>query len=69
VVNQGGDADTTGAIAGMIAGALYGEAAIPGAWLKRLDPLVRKEVAESTEALLKQAPYCKPTGRGEDHEE
>src|SRR5512137_2103014 len=43
VVNQGGDADTTGAIAGMIAGALYGEAAIPAQWLKRLDPTVRGE--------------------------
>ena len=69
VVNQGGDADTTGAIAGMIAGALYGEAAIPAAWLKRLDPMVRKEVTESAEALLKQSPYFKPTGRGDDHEE
>jgi ADP-ribosyl-[dinitrogen reductase] hydrolase len=57
VVNQGGDADTTGAIAGMIAGALYGEAAIPPAWLKRLDPTVRSEVADVAEALVRQAPY------------
>lgn len=34
VVNQGGDADTTGAIAGMIAGAFYGLDAIPARWLK-----------------------------------
>ena len=31
VVNRGGDADTTGAIAGMLAGALYGPAALPTA--------------------------------------
>ena len=29
-VNQGGDADTTGALAAMLAGATYGMAAIPG---------------------------------------
>jgi ADP-ribosyl-[dinitrogen reductase] hydrolase len=38
VVNRGGDADTTGAIAGMLAGALYGPQAIPKRWLKALDP-------------------------------
>ena len=37
VVNRGGDADTTGAILGMIAGALYGCEAIPRRWLKALD--------------------------------
>jgi ADP-ribosyl-[dinitrogen reductase] hydrolase len=37
VVNRGGDADTTGAIAGMLAGALYGLEAIPIPWLKTLD--------------------------------
>lgn len=37
VVNRGGDADTTGAILGMIAGALYGFDAIPRRWLKALD--------------------------------
>ncbi|MDD5058862.1 MAG: ADP-ribosyl-[dinitrogen reductase] hydrolase [Sideroxydans sp.] len=37
VVNRGGDADTTGAIAGMLAGALYGLDEIPEAWLKKLD--------------------------------
>ena len=41
VVNRGGDADTTGAIAGMLAGALYGTAAIPNNWLKALDPQTR----------------------------
>jgi len=37
VVNRGGDADTTGAIAGMLAGALYGPDALPPAWLNALD--------------------------------
>jgi ADP-ribosyl-[dinitrogen reductase] hydrolase len=57
VVNQGGDADTTGAIAGMIAGALYGEAAIPSQWLKRLDPTVARDVAEAGTALTRRSPY------------
>jgi len=37
IVNRGGDADTTGAIAGMIAGAVYGGSNIPQRWLKQLD--------------------------------
>jgi ADP-ribosyl-[dinitrogen reductase] hydrolase len=41
VVNRGGDADTTGAIAGMLAGAAYGLDAIPAAWLKVLNGDVR----------------------------
>jgi ADP-ribosylglycohydrolase len=32
VVNRGGDADTNGAIAGALLGALHGEEAIPGRW-------------------------------------
>ena len=43
VVNRGGDADTTGAIAGMIAGAVYGVGEIPRHWLRGLDRKVRKE--------------------------
>ncbi|MDD9709241.1 ADP-ribosylglycohydrolase family protein [Seohaeicola sp. SP36] len=34
--NLGEDADTTGAIAGQLAGALYGEAGIPAAWREKL---------------------------------
>ncbi len=41
VVNRGGDADTTGAIAGMLAGAIYGPAGIPQRWLQALDPATR----------------------------
>jgi ADP-ribosyl-[dinitrogen reductase] hydrolase len=39
-VNRGGDADTTGAIAGMLAGAATAEA-IPRRWLRSLDELTR----------------------------
>jgi ADP-ribosyl-[dinitrogen reductase] hydrolase len=35
-VNLGDDADTTGAVYGQIAGAIYGEAAIPRDWLAKL---------------------------------
>jgi ADP-ribosyl-[dinitrogen reductase] hydrolase len=52
VVNRGGDADTTGAIAGMLAGALYGRAALPARWLKALDPGVREACAGQARRLL-----------------
>ena len=51
-VNQGGDADTTGAIGGMLAGALYGPAAIPASWLSRLDAGVKREIETQVPALL-----------------
>jgi ADP-ribosyl-[dinitrogen reductase] hydrolase len=52
VVNQGGDADTTGAIAGMIAGATYGLASIPEPWLKKLDATIAAEIRQQVPALL-----------------
>ncbi|PUB82183.1 MAG: ADP-ribosyl-[dinitrogen reductase] hydrolase [gamma proteobacterium symbiont of Ctena orbiculata] len=52
VVNRGGDADTTGAIAGMLAGAFYGVDAIPGYWLKALNEDVRVACQSQTFALL-----------------
>jgi len=57
VVNRGGDADTTGAIAGMLAGALYGRAALPNAWLSALEPSTRQacEAQARTLAELTQA--------------
>ena len=57
VVNQGGDADTTGAIAGMIAGAFYGLEAIPSGWLKKLDPQVRREVETLALDLVRLSPW------------
>jgi ADP-ribosyl-[dinitrogen reductase] hydrolase len=55
VVNRGGDADTTGAIAGMVAGALYGPAALPPRWLDALDPGVRSRCAVQAQALVQAA--------------
>jgi ADP-ribosyl-[dinitrogen reductase] hydrolase len=52
VVNQGGDADTTGAIAGMLAGATYGASSIPEDWLRRIDPKVIAEIRTQVPALL-----------------
>jgi ADP-ribosyl-[dinitrogen reductase] hydrolase len=59
VVNQGGDADTTGAIAGMIAGAFYGLQAIPDGWLKKLDPQVRQEVEAQALRLVRLSLWCR----------
>jgi ADP-ribosyl-[dinitrogen reductase] hydrolase len=56
VVNRGGDADTTGAIAGMLAGALYGADAIPRRWLRALDPAVRADCENQAVRLLGLAP-------------
>lgn len=52
VVNRGGDADTTGAIAGMLAGALYGLEALPADWLSALEPDVREACTHQAVALL-----------------
>jgi ADP-ribosyl-[dinitrogen reductase] hydrolase len=60
-VNQGGDADTTGAIAGAIAGAYYGPEAIPARWLKRLDRALVAEIA----ALAAKLVDLSPLARGE----
>lgn len=51
-INQGGDADTAGALAGMLAGATYGATAIPAPWLKRLDKAVVTEIRAQVPALL-----------------
>lgn len=55
-VNQGGDADTTGAICGMLAGAYYGMEGIPQRWLKKMD---RKVIGE-IEALVRQLVTASP---------
>jgi ADP-ribosyl-[dinitrogen reductase] hydrolase len=53
VVNRGGDADTTGAIAGMLAGALYGLDAIPNVWLRTLDADTSRSCSTQALALLR----------------
>ena len=52
VVNRGGDADTTGALAGQLAGALYGVEAIPARWLKNLNPAIAAAIHRQTPQLL-----------------
>jgi ADP-ribosyl-[dinitrogen reductase] hydrolase len=52
VVNRGEDADTTGALAGMLAGAAYGIEGIPARWLGALDPQVKIQIEMQVSALL-----------------
>lgn len=52
IVNRGGDADTTGAIAGMLAGALYGLEAIPDAWGKTLNADISRSCEAQAAALV-----------------
>ncbi len=49
IVNRGGDCDTVGAVAGALAGARYGAAAIPARWLETLQ--VRDAVTAAADAL------------------
>jgi len=53
VVNRGGDADTTGAITGMLAGAVYGLASIPRHWRQGLDAEVRSACETQARRLVK----------------
>jgi ADP-ribosyl-[dinitrogen reductase] hydrolase len=54
-VNQGADADTTGALVGMLAGAKYGVEQIPERWLKQLDQQVVSQVRQQTTELIRLA--------------
>ena len=49
-VNLGGDADTTGAVAGSLAGARYGASSIPERWVETLQG--RNELIELADRLL-----------------
>lgn len=51
-VNQGQDADTTGALQGILAGARCGAKALPARWLDRLDRASRIAIVDQTAALL-----------------
>lgn len=64
VVNRGGDADTTGAIAGMLAGALYGLEAIPDVWRNTLNADIRHSCEAQAVALIQLA-----NGHGSNHPE
>lgn len=52
VVNRGGDADTTGAIAGMMACALHYPSLPPTRWLAALDPKIFTAVRTQASALI-----------------
>jgi ADP-ribosyl-[dinitrogen reductase] hydrolase len=51
-VNMGDDADTTGALVGMLAGALCGARALPERWLSRLQRDVVLAITDQTSGLL-----------------
>lgn len=61
VVNRGGDADTTGAIAGTVAGAVYGAGKIPKRWLRRLDPAVHRACVDQARRLVALSPEGRRT--------
>lgn len=68
-VNRGGDADTTGAFAGMLAGATYGVAAIPSRWIGRLDRTSAAEIRQQVPQLLaiaERGGFIHPRSRVED---
>jgi ADP-ribosyl-[dinitrogen reductase] hydrolase len=52
-VNQGGDADTTGALAGMLAGAYYGVRQLPEDWLVRLNGQIAAQVQQQAVELIR----------------
>ena len=62
-VNKGGDADTTGAIAGGLSGAYYGLESIPRRWLKKMDPRCVTELNALASGLLSLSPLL---GKGVD---
>jgi ADP-ribosyl-[dinitrogen reductase] hydrolase len=55
-VNQGADADTTGAICGMLAGAYFGMHGIPQRWLKKMDKKVIAEIDMLAGRLIDASP-------------
>ncbi|MBI5069345.1 MAG: ADP-ribosyl-[dinitrogen reductase] hydrolase [Deltaproteobacteria bacterium] len=62
VVNQGGDADTTGAIAGALAGAYYGPEELPARWLRKLAPALRAEIERLADRMVDLSPLARGEG-------
>lgn len=58
-VNQGDDADTTGALVGMLAGARCGASRLPQRWLHRLQPATVQAITDQTSGLLALAQTVK----------
>ena len=63
-VNQGDDADTTGALAGMLAGARCGAARLPWRWLSRLQPATVRAITDQTSGLLALADQLSEVAHG-----
>jgi ADP-ribosyl-[dinitrogen reductase] hydrolase len=61
-VNQGDDADTTGALLGMLAGARCGAARLPRHWLDRLQPGIVQTITLQTHGLLALSHAYMPEG-------
>lgn len=59
VVNCGEDADTTAALAGMIAGARWGMKSIPKRWLKAMKTDVVLQIEEQVDGLLRWASFLR----------
>lgn len=59
-VNRGDDADTTGALVGMLAGARCGAHALPRRWLARLNRHVVQQITDQASALVALALRCRP---------
>ena len=58
-VNQGDDADTTGALVGMLAGARCGASRLPPRWLHRLQAATVQAITDQTSGLLALAQSLK----------
>jgi ADP-ribosyl-[dinitrogen reductase] hydrolase len=65
-VNQGDDADTTGALLSMLSGARFGAARLPLRWLERLQPATVQAITTQTKGLLALSHALKigPANRG-----
>jgi ADP-ribosyl-[dinitrogen reductase] hydrolase len=62
-VNQGDDADTTGALVGMLAGARCGASHLPRRWLERLQPATVQAITLQTRELLALATTLAPSAQ------
>jgi ADP-ribosyl-[dinitrogen reductase] hydrolase len=60
-VNQGDDADTTGALVGMLAGARCGASKLPQRWLHQLQPATVQAITDQTSGLLALAQQVIPS--------
>jgi ADP-ribosyl-[dinitrogen reductase] hydrolase len=58
-VNQGDDADTTGAIVGMLAGARCGASRLPQRWLHQMQPATVQAITDQASGLLALAQSLK----------